>query len=188
MNFPDGAVNDSNGGAVCAPNDGNCAHSYAFDDIDGVSLPLVDYTGRPILVVNTASRCGLTPHYAGLQTLWDRYKGQGLMVIGVPSNDFGRQEPGPESEIRAFCDAQFGISFPLTRKISVRGPNAHPWYRWAASQTGLLGRPYWNFHKYLVDPNGRMANWFSSVTPPLSRRLTDAIERLLPPVGKLRQK
>jgi glutathione peroxidase len=152
------------------------AHSFTFAAIDGSPLPLRRFEGRPVLVVNTASACGFTPQYAGLQRLWDTYRDKGLVVLGVPSNDFGRQEPLLEDEIAAFCRRRFAVTFPLAAKTHVTGHKAHAFYKWAESQAGWLGKPRWNFHKYLVDGEGRLVGWFSTITPPDARRLRKAIE------------
>jgi glutathione peroxidase len=130
-------------------------------------------------VVNTASECGFTPQYAGLQKLWQRYKDRGLIVLGVPSNDFGGQEPGSESEIRSFCTKNYGVDFPLTAKVDVVGANAHPFYKWLAAELGDAGQPRWNFHKYLIGPDGAIAGVFPSKVAPDSLELGTAIEAAL---------
>jgi len=149
-----------------------------LDSIEGGSLPTADYEGRAVLLVNTASRCGFTGQYRHLESVWRRYKDRGLVVLGVPSNDFGGQEPGGREEIKRFCDATFGITFPLAGKQIVSGTAAHPLYRWAASQTGMLGTPSWNFHKILVGRDGRVVDWFSALGG-TGRRLERAIEAAL---------
>ena len=156
------------------------AHDFAFAGIDGMSLPLSDYRGKAVMVVNTASRCGFTGQYRELQTVWERYRDRGLVVLGVPSNDFANQEPGTDADIRSFCTTNFAVDFPLTAKVHVRGTEAHPFYRWTARQRGVLARPRWNFHKYLIGPDGRLVDWFSTITPPTSSRVTRAIEAVLP--------
>ena len=156
------------------------AHAFAFRSISGGEpLPLAAFSGRFVLVVNTASRCGFTPQFAKLQALWDTYRERGLVVLGVPCNDFGSQEPLAETDIAAFCDARFGVSFPMAAKERVVGPDAHPFYRWANAQVGVLGRPRWNFHKYLIDRQGALADWFSTVTDPAATRFTRRIEAML---------
>jgi len=160
--------------------DGAGAHAFGFTAIDGAPLPLSGYAGKAVLVVNTASRCGFTGQYRGLQALWCDYRDRGLVVVGVPSNDFGGQEPGTEAEIQAFCDEDFGIDFPMTAKTGVRGPEAHPFYHWARDEAGRLAAPKWNFHKYLIAPDGRLAAWFYSWTTPNSLRLRRALETVLP--------
>ncbi|MBI1205656.1 MAG: glutathione peroxidase [Azospirillum sp.] len=156
------------------------AHDFAFTAIDGQPLPLAGFAGKPVLVVNTASLCGFTPQYRGLQTLWQTYRGRGLVVLGVPSNDFGGQEPGDADQIKSFCELNYRIDFPMTEKVRLRGAQAHPFYRWAAGVVGIFGIPRWNFHKYLIAPDGRLADWFSSVTSPQSSSVRRAIEAGLP--------
>jgi len=156
------------------------AHDFAFDSIDGAPLPLAAFRGKAVLVVNTASECGFTAQYAGLQHLHATYRARGLVVLGVPSNDFGGQEPGGNAEIKAFCRSHFGVDFPMTGKTRVIGPDAHPFYRWAAQELGPAARPRWNFHKYLLAADGRLADWFSTVTAPSAGRLIAGIERVLP--------
>ncbi len=156
------------------------AHNYSFRSIDGENLPLETFKGKAILIVNTASQCGFTRQYSALQDLWTRYRERGLIVIGVPSNDFGGQEPGGETAIKNFCAVNFNIDFPLTEKVIVKGENAHPFYIWAEQEAGVLGKPRWNFHKYLVDGEGRLVDWFSSPTAPTSAKVIKAIETILP--------
>ena len=153
----------------------------AFDlqDLRGNPLPLSEFQGRPMLIVNTASLCGFTPQYAGLQTLWEQYGDRGLLVLAVPSNDFGNQEPGDATTIGACCNGRFGVTFPVTTKAHVRGADAHPLFRWLADEAGFLGRPRWNFYKYLIGRDGRLVRWFSSVTKPDSSRMRIAVERQL---------
>lgn len=154
------------------------AYDFRFDALHGGAMPLSRFAGQPLLIVNTASRCGFTPHYAGLQRLWTERRDAGLVVLGVPCNDFGGQEPGTAEEIGAFCTAQFGVDFPLTAKVHVRGPQRHPLFGWLAAQGGFLSRPRWNFYKYLIDRQGRLAAWFTSLTPPEAPRLRRAVERI----------
>ena len=133
-----------------------------LESIGGGPLPTASYRGHVVLLVNTASLCGFTGQYLGLQELWRRYKDKGLIVLGVPSNDFGGQEPGTKEEIRRFCEATFDVTFPMADKQVVTGAGAHPLYRWAAAQTGALGTPSWNFHKILIGRDGRIVDWFSA--------------------------
>lgn len=130
-------------------------------------------------MVNTASECGYTPQYAGLQKLWRRYRDRGLVVLGVPSNDFGAQEPGREPEIRSFCETTYGVDFPLAAKQKVIGGRAHPFYRWIAAELGEDAAPKWNFHKYLVAPDGSLAGLWPSPVDPLDRKITAAIDAAL---------
>jgi glutathione peroxidase len=155
------------------------AFDHQFEAIEGGPLPLSRWRGKALLVVNTASFCGFTRQYEGLQALWERYEARGLVVIGVPSNDFGAQEPKSESEIAGFCKGAFGVTFPLTTKEQVSGPQAHPFYRWAHEALGAGAAPRWNFHKYLVGRDGRLVAGYGSSVEPLSSELTVAIEAAL---------
>jgi glutathione peroxidase len=159
------------------------AYRFEFTSIDGDSLPLEAWRGRPVLVVNTASYCGYTPQYGDLQALWQRYRRGGLVVLGVPSNDFGGQEPGSAAEIKQFCAAGYAVDFPLTEKYRVVGADAHPFYRWIAEELGEAGTPRWNFHKYLVGPDGQLVGTWPSQVGPTDRRITSEIDRLLPQPG-----
>jgi len=155
------------------------AYDFSFTAIEGGDLPLAQYKGKVVLLVNTASLCGFTPQYDDLQAVWERYRERGLVVLGVPSNDFGGQEPGSAAEIKEFCEVNFSIDFPLTTKEHVVGDAAHPFYRWAAEQLGFAAKPRWNFHKYLIGPDGTLADWFSTVTKPTAPKVTEAIEAQL---------
>ena len=154
------------------------AFDFGFTAIEGGPLPLSAYRGHPVLVVNTASFCGFTPQYADLEILWRRYRDRGLVVLGVPSNDFA-QEPGSEAEVKKFCSSKFEVDFPLTTKNHVIGPEAHPFYRWIAEQLGENGAPHWNFHKYLLAPDGTLAGAWPSRQRPTDDAVTAAIEKLL---------
>jgi glutathione peroxidase len=154
-------------------------YDFAFTSIDGDALPLAQYRGRPVLVVNTASFCGFTPQYADLETLWRSYRDRGLVVIGVPSNDFGEQEPGSAEEIKQFCEGTYAVDFPLTEKQAVIGETAHPFFRWIASELGEAGTPSWNFHKYLIAPDGSIAGAWPSRVRPTDKEVTAEIEELL---------
>ncbi len=155
------------------------AFDHEFDAIEGGKLPFAQWRGKALLVVNTASFCGFTPQYEGLQALWERYRERGLVVIGVPSNDFGEQEPKAESEIQAFCKGAFNVSFPLTTKQVVKGARAHPFYRWAGAALGAANAPSWNFHKYFVGRDGKVVAGYGSRVEPLSPELTKAVEAAL---------
>ena len=152
------------------------AHAFSFTSIEGKPLPLTAFKGKAVLVVNTASACGLTPQYKGLEALWRAYKDKGLVVLGVPSNDFGAQEPGSEKEIQTFCETRFGVDFPLTSKEHVIGAGAHPLYKWIAGELGEGATPKWNFHKYLIGKDGAIAGTFGSRVEPESGELKQAIE------------
>jgi glutathione peroxidase len=155
------------------------AYDFEFTGIDGKPLKLSAWRGKVLLIVNTASLCGYTGQYAGLQNLWTRFANAGLVIIGVPSNDFGGQEPKPEAEIEAFCAGTFGVTFPLTAKEHVTGPNAHPFFKWAAEAAGPGGAPNWNFHKYLIGRDGRLFRSFSTKLPPESPEIVSWIEMAL---------
>jgi glutathione peroxidase len=152
------------------------AYAFSFPGLEGGDIRLADFAGKPILVVNTASLCGYTPQYAGLQQLWTRFGERGLMIIGVPSNDFGGQEPGSAADIDATAHRQYGVGFPLAAKAVVKGPNAHPFYKWAAVERPLE-TPHWNFHKYLVGHDGRIAAVFPTETEPIDPHVIAAIAR-----------
>ncbi len=154
------------------------ATDFAFTAINGQPMPLAAYAGKVLLVVNTASFCGFTRQYEGLQALSERYAARGLVVIGVPSNDFS-QEPKAEGEIAAFCQGAFGVTFPLTAKVRVKGPDAHPLYRWIAASLGGKGVPGWNFHKFLIGADGRTVQGFATTITPDNADLIAAIEREL---------
>ncbi|UXX81692.1 glutathione peroxidase [Roseovarius pelagicus] len=147
-----------------------------FDNIDGDTLRLSDWAGQPILVVNTASRCGFTDQYEGLQTLYNRYRARGLVVLAVPSGDF-RQELASNAEVKEFCTLTYGIDMPMTGITSVRGATAHPFYESVAEEIGFT--PSWNFNKILIAPDGTVAATFGSTVQPLSELLTNEIETLL---------
>lgn len=162
------------------------AYNFEFVSIDGKPMPLKAFEGRVLLVVNTASFCGFTPQYKGLQALSDEYEARGLTVIGVPSNDFGGQEPKSEGEIKSFCEGAFGITFPLTEKAVVKGMGAHPFYQWVVGVLGSKAAPGWNFHKYLVARDGRVVGSFNSGVDPQSAELKSALEmELAKPVAAL---
>ena len=148
------------------PLKGGNAHGILFKDIEGKPLPLSNFKGKAVLVVNTASRCGFTHQYKDLQTLWAEYRDKGLVVLGLPSNDFGGQEPGTEKQIKRFCELNYRVDFPMTSKISVKGPDAHPFYKWAEAQLGSISKPRWNFHKYLLNRDGKAVDWFATTTSP----------------------
>ena len=155
------------------------AHDFALTAIDGSAMPLSAYRGKTVLVVNTASRCSFTRQYAPLQALYETYRDRGLVVIGVPSNDFGGQEPGTEGDIEDFTRSAYRVDFPLTNKTSVRGEAVTPFYKWVTREAGPLGAPRWNFQKYLIGPDGRLVEWYTPMTEPDSPRLRAAIERSL---------
>lgn len=169
--------------ASAAVADGNMtpknAHSFTLTSISGEAMPLSAYKGKVVLLVNTASKCSFTRQYDPLQALHERYGDAGLVIVGVPSNDFGRQEPGTEDDIAKFVSGEYHVSFPMAAKSDVTGSDANPLYQWLASEAGPLGVPRWNFHKYLIGPDGEMIDWFTSITEPDSPKLIAAIEKAL---------
>ena len=156
------------------------AHDFSFTSIDGENLPLANFKGKAVLIVNTASMCGFTSQYIGLQDLWNTYRDRGLVVLGVPSDDFGGQELDSAAEVKSFCTITYDIDFPMTDIEHVKGPAAHPYYKWVAEAHGGLAVPRWNFHKHLVDADGHLVDWFVSTTGPSSSKLRQAIEKTLP--------
>ena len=155
------------------------AYAFSFTGLEGGDIRLADHAGKPILIVNTASQCGYTPQYAGLQQLWARYRERGLVIIGVPSNDFGGQEPGGVAEIMQTAHSEYGVGFPLAEKVNVRSGNPHPFYRWAAAERPLE-TPRWNFHKYLIGRDGHIAAVFPTNVEPMDARVVNAIAKELP--------
>ena len=154
-------------------------YDFTLTGLDGKPMPLEQFKGHPVLLVNTASECGFTPQFEGLEKLWESYKSKGLIVIGVPSNDFGGQEPGVGQEIATFCQKNYGVTFPLADKSVVSGAEAIPVYQWASAQAGFLGKPRWNFHKYLFDKDGKLVEWFASTTEPQSKNVIAAVDAAL---------
>ena len=155
------------------------AYDFEFVSIDGEPLPLSEFEGKVLLVVNTASKCGFTDQYTGLQALYDAKKDQGLVILGVPSNDFGGQEPGTEAEIKEFCQNHYAVTFPMTSKSVVSGKEIHPFYKWARKQVGWPGAPKWNFHKYVIGRDGKLVDYFSSMTAPDSANLEMKLDEAL---------
>jgi len=155
------------------------AYDHEFQTIDGAALPLTTFKDRVVLVVNTASKCGLTPQYDGLEKLYSDYRDRGLVVLGVPCNQFAGQEPGTEAEIADFCATNFNVDFPLTSKVDVKGDTAHPFYKWALEQLGEPAAPVWNFHKILIGKDGQAIRAFGPRTEPLAEEVTGAIEAAL---------
>ena len=155
-------------------------YNFSFDPLMAEeSIKLSDYKGKVILMVNTASKCGFTGQYKTLETLYQKFKTNGLIIIGIPSNDFGAQEPGSNEEIARFCKINYGVTFPITSKYSVKGDNAHPFYQYAKNELGFGTAPKWNFHKYLINRKGVLVDYFHSTTKPDSPRLVKAISTLL---------
>jgi glutathione peroxidase len=154
------------------------AYAFSFPALEKGDIRLADYAGQPLVIVNTASLCGFTPQYAGLQQLWTEFHDRGLMIVGVPSNDFGGQEPGSASDIAETAQHQYGVTFPIAAKTVVKGPNAHPFYKWAADLRPK-DVPRWNFHKYLIGRDGNIAEVFPESVEPTDTRVKTAIARAL---------
>jgi len=153
-------------------------HDFSIESISGGDISLADYKNKVVLLVNTASQCGFTPQYAGLQKIYDRYKDDGLVVLGVPSDDF-KQELSSEDDVKKFCEIRYGVNFPLTSIQKIKGEGAHPLYKWISGNTSVIGQPRWNFHKYLIGKEGQVLNWFSSMTSPTSDGLLKQVELYL---------
>lgn len=155
-------------------------YDFSIPALDGKSMiDFADFAGRPVMIVNTASKCGFTPQYEGLQFLWSRHGKNGLVIIGVPSNDFGGQEPGDNEEIGQTCYKNYGVSFPMAAKAHVRGTSAIPLFRWIASEGGFAAKPRWNFYKYLFSRSGTLETWFSPLTSPDGNRMRARVSKLL---------
>ena len=152
---------------------------FKINSINGEELDLSSFKGKTILLVNVASKCGFTNQYDDLQNLYDNFKDKGLIVIGIPTNQFGGQEPGSEKEIKNFCETNFNITFPMTSKYEVKGANAHPIYIWAKDTFGKSTVPKWNFHKILINKDGKIEDTFASFTGPLSNKVVKKIEQIL---------
>jgi len=152
---------------------------FKINSINGEELDLSTFNGKAILLVNVASKCGFTKQYDDLQKLYENFKDKGLIVLGVPTNQFGGQEPGTESEIKNFCETNFNITFPMTSKYDVKGDNAHPIYIWAKDTYGKSTIPKWNFHKILINKNGKIEDTFVSFTSPLSKKIIKKLNQIL---------
>ena len=152
---------------------------FKINSINGDSLDLSKYNGKTILLVNVASNCGFTKQYDDLQKLYDEFKDKGLIVFGVPTNQFGAQEPGTEDEIKKFCETNFNITFPMTSKYDVKGDDAHPIYIWAKKTYGNSTVPKWNFHKILINKDGKIEDTFASFTGPMSKKIINKLDQIL---------
>ena len=155
------------------------AHDFKFNYLDGRELNLNEFNDKVIVVVNVASQCGFTKQYEDMQKIWVKYQDKGVVILGIPSNDFGQQEPGSSEEIKNFCEAKFGITFPMTEKVSVKGKNAHPFYIWARENHGKSAIPKWNFHKIIINKSGKIEDTFTSITNPSSKKFITALEKTL---------
>ena len=154
-------------------------YDFELDLITGETISLDIYEGKAVLLVNVASKCGFTKQYTDLQNLWEKYREKNLIVLGVPSNQFGSQEPGSNDEIKDFCETNFNINFPMTSKYDVKGENAHDVYKWAKDTFGKSAVPKWNFHKILIDKNGKIHDTFASFTNPMSKKIIKELENIL---------
>ncbi len=154
-------------------------YDFTLDDIDGKPVSLGQFRGKVLLLVNTASFCGNTPQYADLQKMYEKYRDQGLEILAFPANNFGRQEPGTNEEIKSFCYTKYSLTFPLFGKISVKGPNKHPLYRYLTEQSPFPGEVEWNFQKYLVDRSGQVVARYHHRMKPLSDEIVRGIETAL---------
>ena len=153
-------------------------YDFKIESITGETIDFNEYKNKVILIVNTASYCGFTKQYADLQELWDKYKSRGLIVLGVPSNSFN-QEKNNNSEVKEFCKVNFNINFPLSAITEVKGDNAHDLFKWAKNNHGKSAIPKWNFHKILINKEGKVEDTFTSFTKPMSKKITKAIEKIL---------
>ena len=151
------------------------AYDFEFKNIEGGTINLNDYKDKVIVVVNVASRCGFTNQYEDLQKLWANYKNDGLVVLGIPTNNF-KQEPGSNKDIKDFCETNFKIDFPMSEKVDVIGKNSHEFYKWAKQNYGLSAVPKWNFHKIIISKDGKISNTFASITKPYSKKFIKSIE------------
>jgi len=155
------------------------AYDFNFLDIDGNKISLSKYKGNVIIIVNVASECGFTKQYDDMQKIWEEYKEKKVIMIGVPSNDFGQQEPGSSSDIKNFCEAKFGITFQMMEKVRVKGDKAHPFYIWARKNYGGSAIPKWNFHKIIINKQGKIADTFSSITNPSSNKFRKSLDKII---------
>ena len=151
------------------------AFDFKFNNIDGGTIDLKDYKGKVLVVVNVASRCGFTNQYDDLQKIWTKYKKNNFVIIGVPTNNF-KQEPENNAKIKDFCETNFGIDFPMSEKVDVLGDSAHPFYKWAKLNYGRNAIPKWNFHKIIINRQGKVATTFGSITNPSSKKFINFIE------------
>jgi glutathione peroxidase len=160
---------------------GSGLYSFTLNSIDGKPSPLGEYKGKVVMIVNVASQCGYTPQYSALESIYEKYKGQGFVILGFPANNFGAQEPGTNEEIKTFCTRKYNVSFPMYAKISVKGADQAPLYGYLTKETGagISGDIKWNFTKFLVDRNGNVVQRFEPAVTPDSKEVTEAIEKQL---------
>ena len=162
---------------------GSSLYTFTLNSIDGKPVPLADYKGKVVLIVNVASRCGYTPQYSALEAIYEKYKDRGFVILGFPANNFGAQEPGTNEEIKTFCSRKYDVTFPMYSKISVKGADRAPLYAYLTEETGkgIAGEIQWNFTKFLVDRNGNVVQRFEPAVTPDSADVTAAIEKQLKP-------
>lgn len=151
-------------------------YDFTMNSLEGKPVPLKEFKGKVVLVVNVASKCGLTPQYSGLEALYEKYKGKGLVVLGFPANQFMGQEPGTSEEIRKFCSTKYNVTFPMFSKIVVKGRDIHPLYQWLIDQSGRKDDIEWNFAKFLVNKQGQVVGRFAPTMKPTSNDIIAAIE------------
>jgi len=151
----------------------------SIKNINNDLINLSEFKGKTVLLVNVASKCGFTKQYTDLQTLYDKYKEKNFIILAIPSNQFGGQEPGSNSEIKDFCETNFNITFPIMDKVDVKGENAHILYKWAKENYGNSTIPKWNFHKILINKDGKIEETFNSFTSPISKKITNVLEKIL---------
>ena len=154
-------------------------YNFSFNSIDGEKINLKEFKGKPILIVNTASLCGFTYQYSDIEALHKKYKHDGLIVIGIPSNDFGNQELSSNQKVKEFCSINFNVSFLLTEITSIKGEEGHPFFKWIKKEAGFLALPKWNFYKYLINKEGLLVKWYASTTNPTSNKITKDIDNVI---------
>ena len=154
-------------------------YQFNFNSIDGKEINLNDFNGKPIFIVNTASLCGFTYQYSDIETLHQKYKKDGLIIIGIPSNDFGNQELSSNEKVKEFCTLNFNVSFMLTEITNIKGKKGHPFFKWVKEEAGFLAFPKWNFYKYLFNKEGSLVKWYSSTISPNSKKITKEIDKII---------
>jgi len=154
-------------------------YQFYFKSIDGKEINLKNFKGKPIFIVNTASLCGFTNQYSDIEILHQKYKKGGLIIIGIPSNDFGNQELSSNNKVKEFCAINFNISFMLTEITNIKGEKGHPFFKWVKEEAGFLAFPKWNFYKYLINKEGLLVKWYASTTKPNSKKITAQIDQII---------
>lgn len=176
----DNKINRQTDETQLSKNERMTLHDFTVTGINGDEMDLSQFKGKKVLIVNTASKCGFTPQYEELEELYNKYKGEGLVIIGFPANNFGGQEPGSNDEIEAFCKKNYGVSFPMAAKVSVKGDDQHELFKWLTTQENedFTGDIKWNFEKFLIDENGNLVHRFRSMAKPMGNKITKAIEAM----------